>query len=156
MNTQDLTDWFNAVFWVRYCHMLKVPHEKTKWGPGGKGKALKRILTLKPSKELRDKIELELIEQTRHRRLLCDKLGLTVYLKETATLAKNGNGDIYKNRQAVTWVNQMGWEDEVPEIEKEEIRDKKYCACGQETMGPAFTQCALCYADRTAKLRLVK
>lgn len=143
MTTEELTEWFYEIFWPKYKHFLKVPDKNTAYGPGSRGGALKKILTMKPSKKLREKIIFELDAQTRHRRLLCDKLGLSEYKKQTAPLAKNGNGEVYKNYQSTTWLNRMGWLNEIPTITEDNARQGKKCWCGKETHGPNFDVCTV-------------
>ena len=150
---EELVTWHNEEFWPTYCKFLETP-VKNKWGPGGKGASLAKVLTKKPSKELREKIMFELIAQMRHRRELCNRMGISKYLEHTGELAKSGNGSVYKNRQATTYINQMGWFDEIPSIDLPSEVKKKFCHCGKPVHGPSFNVCTQCLAD--GNLRLVK
>lgn len=111
MSNADLTLWFNEMFWPSYNALVKTPFP-TKYRSGSRGEALKKILTLKPSAELQNRIAAALIEQRKHRKKLYEQCGsmqkyLSVILYEK----------FYSNRMCVTWINQMGWEDEIPPLD---------------------------------------
>lgn len=146
MNNTELEEWHDKVFWPKYCHLVVTPF-KTDWGPGGKGESKKKIMQLKPSEDMRKRIELAIDAQTRHKRILYDKLGSRqAYNDYVAPLAKGGES-IYKNRQAKTWIYNYGWDDEIPEIqsERQQIMRSKTCkvkGCDRETHGPMFSVCS--------------
>jgi hypothetical protein len=154
MNKQELTDWHHNTFWPTYRQFLETP-KKNQWGPGARGASLAKIIRLNPSEELRNTIMGSLIAQMRHRRVLADKLGYEAYEKHAAKNAKGGES-VYKNRQATTWLQNMGWDDEIPSIMEVEQRAIRKCHCGEDTMGPKIPFCAEHYTDGMAKLRLVK
>lgn len=133
MNKTDLEIWAREVFWSAYAGLTKTP-AVTKFGPGGRGEAIKKILTMLPSKELRDRIIAAIAAQMSHRRMLFDKCGsMQAYLKK---VEKSGNMKFYANRNGVTWLNQMGYEDEIPSIA--EIKSRKEAQSNEpqcKTMG---------------------
>jgi len=155
MTKEDLTEWHHTVFWPNYCSFLETPI-KTDYGPGGKGKSLAKILRMSPSKELREKIIFELLAQKRHRKSLADRLGIKAYLEYSGKLARKGE-TIYQNRQALTYLNGYGWEDDVPNLtEMAQKPEERICRCGKPTMGPKIPFCVECNAEEGARLRLVK
>lgn len=150
--TKELEDWHDQTYWPKYCQMLLTP-TKTKWGPGGRGKSKAKILRMKPSKALREKIIQAIDKQTAHREQLCARLGIENYLKRTGDLAKTGNGDIYQNRQSLTWLNAMGWEDEIPNIPAFMTPVNKTCSCGQPVHGDN-SKCMDCLSEIAHRARM--
>ena len=151
MNKTDLTDWHHNVFWPTYRNFLETP-KKNQWGPGARGASLAKIIRLNPSEELRETIMASLSAQMRHRRVLADKLGLDGYEKLAAREAKGGES-VYKNRQAITWIQNLGWDDEIPSIMEVEKKGVRMCFCGRETMGPAFAHCDTHYGTNVTSLK---
>jgi len=146
MTNEELTTWFNEQFWVQYQSLVKTPFP-TKYKAGAKGEALKRIILIKPSEVLRQRILSAVIEQRKHRKKLYEQCGsMQKYLERT------GYDKFYANRMGSTWLNQMGYEDEIPaldEMEKEgfNIVNGHCCKtvdCGSPVHGPNYSLCAQC------------
>lgn len=153
MNTEELTKWHNEVWWPAYNRFIRTPYPN-QWGPGGKGESLKKLLTMKPSAELRSTMIKALEKQIEHRQLLGDRLkSKEAYEEYTAKLAKGGES-IYKNRQSRTYIHNMGWYDEIPPIKTQTTKQGKYCSCGQPVHGPMYDKCTDCLY--TPVLRIVK
>lgn len=144
MTKEELTIWFNNEFWEQYRTLVKTPFA-TKWKAGTKGEALKKILSLDPSETLRERIMMAIVAQINHRQKLYQQCG-----SMQAYLAKTNFDKFYSNRMASTWIFNMGWEDEIPQIEiamQEPIGDSVFCAnknCGFPVHGPEFKYCTLC------------
>lgn len=154
MKTKELTDWHNNVFRPAYSKMLLTPF-RTKWGPGGNGKSLSKILRMKPSEQLRTEIIRKIKEITEHREELFQRLGKDGYEKYTKKQATSGNGDVYKNCLIPSWLNAMGWVESVPGIPtylSEKVQRNKKCYCGADVHGPAFDHCV----EHIPSVRLVK
>lgn len=141
MTKDELTDWFNAHLWPHYRDLTRAPFP-TKWGAGVKGEALKRLLTMKPSEELRNRIMDAISEQIMHRNKLYEQCGsMQKYLEVTKGLK------IYLTRHCATWLNQLGFEDEIPTInetltEHDIVIDRRKCKhCDQPVYGPRFEVC---------------
>jgi len=154
MTNQELITWHNEEWWPRYRNFVETP-VKNQRGPGGRGESLAKIIRMKSSQELRERLIANIIAQTRHRRMLCDKLGLDHYLKHTAKKAKGGES-IYKNRRAVTYLNNMGWEDEIPSVTERIRADVKKCFCGKDVHGPNYGFCAEHLSSKNRPMRMVK
>lgn len=151
MTKQELTDFFMTEFWPRYRELVRTPFP-TKWKGGARGDALKKWLSLKPSEELRGRIIAALDAQIAHRRKLFQKCGsMEAYLKVTE------GQKFYCNRMGSTWLNQMGWEDEIPSIgEDEQAQPGVTCSCGNPVMGPRFSHCERCYPETTGMSEVMK
>lgn len=143
MSTEELTLWFNDELWPRYTDLVKTPFA-TKYRAGSKGEALKKILTLKPSGELQSRIISATSEQHKHRNKLYGQVGsMQKYLAATKF------EKFYANRMCVTWINQMGWEDEIPALSeineaKQHLFGKALCIkkeCNYPIHGPSYTFC---------------
>ncbi len=114
MDKSTLTDWFLTDFWPLYLELVKTPY-KTQFKQGQRGEALKAIMKLKPSQNMRERMISHLAAQIAHRKELYNQCGSrSVYEKRTNRVK------FYCNRHGVTWINQMGWFDEIPEIEHRE------------------------------------
>lgn len=153
MTKTELTTWFEDEWWPRYLNFVKTPF-KTQWGAGAKGKALTKFLQINPSEELRTTMLNSIIAQTRHRRLLYDKLGSQkAYDNHTVPLAKGGEA-VYQNRQGSTYLFNRGWTDEIPalEMDESETHASKVCQCGQPVHGPQYNKCTTCLGYKNGKL----
>jgi hypothetical protein len=153
MTKTELTQWFEDEWWPRYLNFVKTPF-KTQWGAGAKGKALTKFLQVNPSEDLRTTMLNAIIAQTRHRRLLYDKLGSQkAYDNHTAPLAKGGE-PVYQNRQGSTYLFNRGWTDEIPALDMGESESKtsKVCQCGQPVHGPQYDKCTSCLPFKDGKL----
>jgi len=144
MSNSTITLWFNEVFWSSYGELVKCPYV-TKWKTGARGEALKKILTMQPSMKLQDRIAAALVAQRRHRQALFDQCGsMQKYLVATHY------NKFYANRLCSTWINQMGWEDEIPvlEIQSESTTIMfdgarcQYDGCVYPIHGPSYTYCS--------------
>lgn len=152
MTKQELINWHNTEWWPRYQEFVKTPYQ-TQWGPGGKGESLKKILQLNPSEQLRNEMIAALIEQTRHRKKLYEKLGSKQAYEEYTSKQARGGESIYKNRHSRTYVHNMGWIDEIPSIMEHPVATgKKKCFCGKDVHGPRFDYCT----EHLPKLRAIK
>lgn len=138
MSKQDLEKWFNEEFWPLYLELVKTP-EPTKYKAGTKGDALSKVLKEGYSKELRDRIIRALQAQIKHRRDLCQQCG-----SMQAYMARTAYDKFYCNRNGRTWLNQCGWEDEIPSIMEEKasiVSDKPMC---KECQTPAHGDSIYC------------
>lgn len=144
MSNADLTLWFNEVLWPSYAELVKTPFA-TKYRAGSKGEALKKIITLKPSMELQNRIAMAVAEQRKHRKKLFEQSGsMQKYLVVTKY------EKFYANRMCVTWINQMGYEDEIPALADTVDRERTMfgavrCGhpdCDFPVHGPSFDYCA--------------
>lgn len=152
MNSVDLTLWFNEVLWPSYGELVKTPFA-TKYRAGSKGEALKKILTLKPNADLQNRIAMAIREQRKHRKKLFEQSGsMQKYLEVTAY------EKFYANRMCITWINQMGYEDEIPAL-ADVVDDKhalfgnprcSYDGCANPIHGPSFVHCFM-HLSRTDK-----
>lgn len=147
MTKEELTNWFLEEFWPRYLTLVKTPFA-TKWRAGPRGQALQKIISMNPSEELRKTIVLAIEAQIHHRRKVFERYGSM----ETYTKATERN-KLYCNRMGSTWLNQMGWMDEIPSIESKEemaVEGQLMClieGCNNYSMGPGIPYCASCYPD---------
>jgi hypothetical protein len=146
MNKSDLEKWVLETFWPAYCGLVKTP-VVTSYGSGGRGEAIKKILTLKPSEELRRCIIDAISAQIRHRRTLFNKCGsMQKYVAETNKIK------FYCNRNGATWINQMGWKDEIPSLITDEVKYTesashqpcKTTGCSNNAIGGAIDVCQAC------------
>ena len=143
MSNADLTLWFNEVLWPSYGELVKAPFV-TKYRAGSKGEALKKIVTLKPSMELQERITMAITEQRKHRKKLFEQTGSMQKYLEVTKYDK-----FYANRMCVTWINQMGWEDEIPAVVDVFDGDSSlfgntvcsHIGCGISVHGPSFHHC---------------
>lgn len=154
MNTEELTIWHNTVWWPAYRRFLRTPYPN-QWGPGDKGESLTKILTVKPSKELRNTMLTELEKQREHRQLLGDRLkSKQAYEAYTAPLAKGGEA-IYKNRQSRTYIHNRGWVCDIPTLKTITAQPReRLCNCGQPVHGPWTDKCIDCL--HPVHLKIVK
>jgi hypothetical protein len=143
VNKEELAGWFDAHMWPLYKDLCATPFP-TKWKQGPRGDALKKVLTLNPSEELRDRILDSISSQIIHRKELYEKAGsMQAYIEITSAQK------FYCNRQCVTWINQMGWEDEIPTLteirtDREQIEATGKCkhqGCNSPLHGPRFDVC---------------
>ncbi len=142
MTSEELTQWFSEVLWPAYRQLVKTPYV-TKFGAGSKGESLKKILTMKPSEKLRERIVMAIAAQTRHRKKTFDACG-----SMQAYLVKTKFNKFYANRMGSTYLNQMGWEDEIPDamVVAAEVVQTDVCTCArmdctEPTHGPGFSVC---------------
>jgi hypothetical protein len=145
MTKDELTTWFTELFYEQYRDLTKTPFV-TKYGIGSKGEALKKLLQMKPSDELRQRILFAIAEQKKHRRKLFEQCGSMQKYLEITKFNK-----FYSTRMCSTWINQMGWEDEIPELHEIEKQSQglfegrcKSNGCAQPVHGVAFEYCAEC------------
>jgi hypothetical protein len=159
MKKEDLTTWFNDEFWPLYQSFVKTPFP-TKYKAGTKGEALKKILRENPSSDLRDRMLSAVREQIKHRKTIYNKAGSAQRYNEITAYQK-----FYSNRHAVTWLNQMGWEDEIPgttEVEElesgNEIKAKICCHkdCNEPTEGQGIDWCFEHYPDTLGYTKMMK
>jgi hypothetical protein len=152
MSNADLTLWFNEVLWPSYGEFVKTPFV-TKYKAGSRGEALKKILSLKPSMELQNRIAMAIIEQRKHRKKLFEQCGSMQKYLEITKFDK-----FYSNRLCVTWINQMGWEDEIPAL-ADVVEDKNvlfghtrcsHNGCANSIHGPSFIHCFM-HVSRTGE-----
>lgn len=141
MTKTELTAWFDDIFWPLYKQFVVTPFV-TKWKQGPAGDALKKILTLNPSSDLREQITTAIHAQMHHRRALYEKCGSMRAYDEATKYNK-----LYSNRLCTTWLNQMGWRDEIPsisEVQTEAPSTEEKCKhCGSPCHGPAYDVCIL-------------
>lgn len=161
MTNLELEKWHHEEFWPAYKKFLFTPDPKTKWKPGAPGASEAKVLKLKPSKELREKIINKLELMTKHRQDLFDLLGFKEYHSYTSEMATGGE-EIYKNRLATTWWNNRLWNTEIPDLP--EVSKKwtvtasppkaKCCipGCNNDVHGPAYDKCTQHHADSFMKL----
>lgn len=143
MSNADLTLWFNEVLWPSYGELVKTPFV-TKYKAGSRGESLKKILSLKPSADLQNRIAMAISEQRKHRKKLFEQCGSMQKFLEITKFDK-----FYSNRLCVTWINQMGWEDEIPaladvvEVEPALFGHSRCRAdgCPNSIHGPSFIYC---------------
>ncbi len=157
MTKEELTIWFHDNFYEGYRALIKTPFV-TKYSIGSKGEALKKTLQLKPNEALRQRIMQALAEQKKHRSKLFEQCGsMQKYLELTAY------NKFYSTRMCSTWLNQMGWEDEIPELQGAneqgvtlfEGRCQKQ-DCSQPVHGPAFDYCTTCLTKENEDLDLLR
>ena len=151
MTKTDITNWHNDYWWPAYKLFINTPFktvfdEDPEYGPGGRGESLRKMLTLNPSEELRNKLLKKIKEQTNHRQTLGERLkSKQAYELYTAPLAKKVGLSIYKNRQSRTYIFNFGWEDEIPRIKTITAKPPgKKCECGNPVHGPRFDKCTTC------------
>ena len=144
MTNEELTIWFNDEFWPQYQELVKTPFP-TKYKAGAKGEALKRIILIKPSSALRERITNAVVEQKRHRKKLYEQCGsMQKYLERTSF------DKFYANRMGSTWLNQMGYEDEIPILDEIETKHNNLFGgdrcqtegCMYPVHGPGYNLCA--------------
>ena len=146
MKKEELIEWFTNDFWPAYLGLMKVP-QVTKWNAGNKGEALKKMLTINPTKELRIQIINGLAAQMSHRRTLFNKCGsMQAYIAKT-----DSNRSFYANRQGKTWLFNLGWTDEIPSITETKSHTEQFvenpCStqgCNNPIHGPNFKVCGKC------------
>jgi len=145
MTKDELTIWFTEKFYEQYRDLTKTPFA-TKYGMGSKGEALKKLLQMKPSDELRQRILFAITEQKKHRKKLFDQCGSMQKYLEVTKFNK-----FYSTRMCSTWINQMGWEDEIPEVHEVDERQHnlfegrcKNETCAKPIHGPDFEYCSEC------------
>lgn len=149
MNKQELTDWAIDIFWPSYKNLCKTPFP-TKWMGGPRGAAVKKIQILNPSEDLRQRILAGIQAQIIHRNKLYQKLGsMQAWNNHTE---KN---KFYCNRNGETWINQIGWDDEIPQIEGDGLKQGiKKCHCGRDVHGPQFDECDTHYCmDKRGRIK---
>lgn len=147
MTKEELTDWAMNIFWPLYTDLCKTPFP-TKWKGGPRGAAVKKIQVLNPSEELRARIILGIQAQILHRKKLYQKLG-SMQAWNTHT-EKN---KFYCNRNGETWINQIGWDDEIPQLEQDrEVTVGSKCFCGLPVHGPRFDKCTNHLSFKDGKL----
>ena len=143
MNREDLVKWFDETFWPLYIVLVKTPFP-TKYKQGTKGEALKRMLTLNPSADLRLRIYNAFGAQTKHRLKLYEKLGsASAYNKHTEYQK------FYANRNGSTWIFNLGYEDEIPSIieERQVLELTELCVtenCKNPRHGSKLNLCQSC------------
>lgn len=144
----EVSDWFCNEFWPLYREFVKTP-QPNQWGAGGRGAALKIAETKRYGAETRDRIMQALRAQISHRRKVYDVCGsMRAYDEYTA---KNKSETVYHNRQGKQWLNQKGWEDEIPTLPERDpvVVEGSGELCHRcrkkETMGPRFSLCDDCY-----------
>lgn len=143
MSNEDLTLWFSEVLWPSYGELVKTPFV-TKYKSGSKGEALKKVLVMKPSADLQNRIMMAVVEQRKHRKKLFEQVGSMQKYLEVTKFDK-----FYSNRMCVTWVNQMGWEDEIPALDEVFSGETtlfggavcRVVGCGNTIHGPSFIHC---------------
>ena len=117
MTKSQLIDWFETDFWPLYLELVKQPRLKngkrfpTDFGAGDKGEAMKSMDRLNPSKDLRDRIMDHLAMQIEKRQELFERCGSKQVYEATVKYQK-----FYCNRHGKTWINNMGWFGEPPEL----------------------------------------
>jgi len=146
VNKEDLTTWFSDQFWPAYKEMVKTP-VVTKWTGGARGECLKKIYTLNPTADLRERIMHSVLEHKIHRKKLYSLLGTAQAYEEFTKYVK-----FYTNRDGKTWIFNLGWDDEIPELPEE--RAVKVASggfeicrepgCNRPVHGPRFDQCSEC------------
>lgn len=144
MNKEDLTKWAIEVFWSAYSGLVKTP-VPTKYGAGARGEAVKRVLTLNPSGDLRKRIIDAISAQMLHRRTLYNKCGsMQKYISETDKVK------FYCNRGGGTWLYQLGYEDEIPSLineQKIQTDSLNTCSspdCNNKAIGGNISVCQSC------------
>lgn len=141
MTNEDLATWFMDEFWPLYLKLMKTPFA-TKFKQGTRGEALKKMLSLKPSQDLRERILLSLQAQIIHRQKLFDRCGSAQAYNEATEYNK-----FYCNRMASSWIFQMGWDDEIPgldQVQEELPQNNVICSepgCKNNVHGPRFDHC---------------
>ena len=113
MTKSQLTDWFETEFWPLYLELVKTPF-KTQFGAGVKGEALKSMTKLNPSESIRERMIKHLADQIVHRRAMFEVCRQDRCQYEQAVKYNK----FYCNRHGKTWINNMGWVDDFPELEK--------------------------------------
>jgi len=147
MTKAELTEWFSDTFWQTYLLLVKTPFP-TKFKQGNRGQALQKILSMNPSADLRERIQASLLAQIRNRKKLYSQCGSMQKYIERTEYQK-----LYANRHCSTWLNQMGYEDEIPTIEQVELETPGVALtcqnkdCNEERMGPTVPWCQRCYPD---------
>lgn len=157
MTKDELTNWFTEKFYESYRELTKTPFA-TKYGMGSKGEALKKFLQMKPSDELRQRILFAIAEQKKHRKKLFNQCGSMQKYIEVTKFNK-----FYSTRMCSTWINQMGWEDEIPELHEVDERQHelfqgrcKNSECAKPIHGPDFEYCTQCLTRKTEDKGLLK
>lgn len=138
MTTTELEKWALEVFWPAYKDLCKTPFA-TQWTGGQRGETIKKILELKPSEDLRNRMLYSIAAQKKHRRALYDVCG-----SMAAYEAKIKYNKLYNNRDGRTWIFNKGWNDEIPsisEIKETHAPGAKCIHCGEEVHGPRFNVC---------------
>ena len=120
---EQIKDWFIHQFWPSY------PGKWCRNGKGSRQQALNSMLKHNPDEDERTRILGNLKAQVR---------------------ADKGN----QNRKwwciGVTYVNNQMWEDTI-EVEDEITTERKYCQCGEETIGPQYRTCPKCLETKEQK-----
>lgn len=144
MNKEDLTKWATDVFWSAYKGLVKTPFP-TRYDGGARGEAIKKIITLNPSADLRGRIIDSIAAQMTHRRAFYNKCGsMQKYNSETNRIK------FYCNRVGSTWINNRGWDDEIPSLideAKEQIACLDKCSnpdCNNNAIGGNISVCQSC------------
>lgn len=143
MSKADLEQWAIEVFWPEYRRLVETPYKDSDHGPGVKGQCVSTILKLNPSKDLQAKMVKAIELQAKHRQELFERLNKNIPLYNDTTY-KSRDRMFYANRHGRTWINAMGWVDDIPEIvtEKEARKQGKRCiVCGEPTYGVRFDHC---------------
>ena len=141
MTKDELTDWFMEVFWPAYKTLCKTPYV-TQWTGGARGECLTKVLQMKPSEKLRERILAAVLEQTHHRKEVYQALGSKQLYEQHTKYNK-----FYCNRDGRTWLHNTGWMDEIPEPPRRGITavaPNGICAepgCNQPVHGPKFRVC---------------
>ncbi len=157
MTKDELTIWFTEQFYEQYRDLTKTPFA-TKYGMGSKGEALKKLLQMKPSDELRQRILFAIAEQKKHRKKLFDQCGSMQKYLEVTKFNK-----FYSTRMCSTWINQMGWEDEIPPVEEvAEVTEGLFAGrcknanCVNPLHGVAFEYCSECLSRQNEDKNLLR
>ena len=112
MTKTELEQWAMDEFWPLYKELTKTPFA-TQWKATDRGAAVSKILSLNPSGELRQRIVASVQAQIKHRRDFFKHCGsMEVYNQKTHRIK------FYCNRMGASWLNQRGWDDEIPTIEQ--------------------------------------
>lgn len=156
MTDMELKVWAIEVFWPSYQELCRTPFPN-KWTGGARGEAVARILKMKPSEELRNRIMFAIAEQKKHRQKKYEVCGSAQRYEIQTKYVK-----LYSNRDGKTWLNNNGWEDEIPSIaqQEQEVEGAKIEFCKglvkrdgkEEPCGKKATQqeslCARCYTQK--------
>jgi len=138
----EIDNWFETEFWPTYKQYVKTPFPN-KWGAGAKGEAKTKASKIAKTKDLRDRIMMALRSQMNHRKKLYDNLGsMAAYNKYT----DENRDKIYANREAKTWFNNSGWDDEIPSLTEKTVpiqTDIVLCSCGQKATHGRM--CSICF-----------
>ncbi len=146
MKKDELQKWAIEIFWSAYTGLVKTP-VPTKFTAGARGEAVKKVLTLNPPADLRKRIIDSISAQMKHRRDLFNKCGsMQKYISETDKVK------FYCNRNGATWLNQYGWEDEIPSmIDEKKIYHDAVLRCSNKdcpnmAIGGNISICQSCEA----------